>query len=285
MKSLSLPQGHRSAAVKLSAAAFAVLALQNSAPAALVGQWIGDNYTSGNWADSTGNGHTAIPAGTLSTTDNFFNGHRAVNFSGGTFDGYFRVANNPGTLQGATALTLVAVFHPVDNGLSSGSQFWQNAGLIGNEQGGAVSDWGLGYGGTLARMGVGGPDTTISSTGAVTLNATHVMIGTWASDGTMALYLDGVQVAQTTTAPTAPRSAQAIPDFALGANLGLNNGDTKVFNGMIAEFRVYNDATQNIAQLTNDLTNTYAVPEPGSITLITFGVLSALGLRRRSRAA
>ena len=44
----------------LAAAVVAGLIGAGSAQGALVGQWIGDNYTTGNWADSSGNGNTLV---------------------------------------------------------------------------------------------------------------------------------------------------------------------------------------------------------------------------------
>ena len=115
------------------AAVAVTLGTAATSQAALVGQWKGDGYVTGqNWADSSGSGNIGLPAnGTSTATPNAFNGHAGVTFGG---VGYFNVANtfsNPTTP--ANALTLAAVFKPTTTGTSSGAQFWQNSGLIGNE--------------------------------------------------------------------------------------------------------------------------------------------------------
>src|SRR5437016_1467329 len=84
----------------LAAAAASGLAA-GSARAALVAEWKGDTYTTGNWVDSTTNGHDATPVGSVTTTPNAFNGHAGVNFAGGNgaaASGFFTVTNNASTL-------------------------------------------------------------------------------------------------------------------------------------------------------------------------------------------
>ena len=269
--------------MKAVAAAAASGAMVCSAQAALVGQWKADTYTSGNWVDSTGNGHDATPVGTLTTTANAFNGHAGINFPGGngaTASGFFKVTNDTNTLVGAPALTLVAVFNPTAAGTSVGGQFWQKSGLIGNEQPGAVNDWGMGFAGGVADAGIGAPDTTILS-GNLALNQTHVAIETWDSTGTLTLYVDGAQAAQMTTTATAPRDNNQFGAFALGADVAAQNGDLHIFTGQIAELRVYNDNSQDIAALTTSLQATYGVPEPASLGLLSLGGIGLLTRRRR----
>src|SRR4051812_48689438 len=171
----------------VAAAVGAVLAGGGLARGAKVGDWIGDNYTSGasTWADSSGAGSNAsVPAGITAPTStaNVFNGHKSVNFPGGEgagAPGWFSVPATASNTLGATALTWVAVVKTTATQTSNGGQFWQKQGLIGKEEGGAVNDWGFGVGGANGDVGVGNPDTTISTTTAVNDGATHVLIGVW----------------------------------------------------------------------------------------------------------
>jgi hypothetical protein len=256
------------------------------ARADLVGQWKSDTYTGGaSWTDSSGKGNTATAVGTIATAPNTFNGHPAVLFTGGdgaAATGFFKVTNSATVAVGATGLTMVAVFKPTAANTSTGGQFWQKSGLIGNENPGAVNDWGLGYGASQADVGIGNPDTTIVS-GTVPLNQGLVEIGTWDTSGKLTLYVNGVQVAQNTAAPTAARDANALGAFALGASLGTQNGDTHVLTGQVAELRLYNDNTESIAALTSSLSQTYAVPEPSALGLL--GLAGFTTMLRRKRAS
>jgi hypothetical protein len=86
-------------------------------------------------------------------------------------------------------------------------------------------------------------------------------------------------VNQITTAPTAARVSTGFP-VALGASVGTQNNDLHIFNGQVAELRIYNDATTDPAAIYNGLRNTYVVPEPGTSTCIALGLL-AFGRRRQ----
>jgi hypothetical protein len=128
-------------------------------------------------------------------------------------------------------------------------------------------------------MGVGAPDTTIVSPVRDPAGVPYIVIGVWSTTGTMTLYVDGVQAAQNTTSPTAARDANAFPNFALGSSVSVQNGDTHVFTGQIAELRAYNSA-EDPAALNASLRNIYIVPEPVSATLLGLGALPFFTRRR-----
>lgn len=286
------PRPFRQKRSGLLAAALALfLAAAHPARAALFGDWIADNYSTAGttWADSSGNGHTATTIGvtSLSLSTGAFGTHKGINFAGGNGTGalgYFTVTN-AAPLVGATSLTLVAVMRPTAAG-TGGANFYNTAGLIGNEQSGTVNDWALGFGNGQADAGIGGAsnDKTITS-GALTLNTSYVEIATWdATTGSLKLYINGTQVAQTTTS-TAARDATGT--FALGADTALNNGDLHIFTGQVAELQIYTDL-QNVSTLSSTLAAKYGVvPEPstwlGGLACVGLS-LCALCRRWRARA-
>lgn len=266
----------------IAGAVLAGLLGATSANAALKGQWIADNYTAGNWSDSSGNSNTATAVGTPVSTPAVFGGHKGVTLNGTS---YFTVPNSASVVLGATNLTLAAVFLPTAPETSSGGQFWQNSGLIGDEQGGSVGDWGLsvgtntGSGVTTANFGVGNPDITVTSA-AIALAKPHVAVATWSNTGVETLYVDGVAVTQNSVSTTPRDASNTVAGFALGANLAVVNGDLKPFIGSLAELRVYDDTTVDPVALSNTLAATYA-PEPGSLALIGVGGLALLRRRRK----
>src|SRR3954466_8481928 len=74
--------------MRLAMAVVAGLSAAGTAQAALIGQWTGDNYTAGNWTDSSGNNNTGTAVGApvaLPGTPLAFNGHKSVAFAGADY--------------------------------------------------------------------------------------------------------------------------------------------------------------------------------------------------------
>ncbi len=65
--------------------------------------------------------------------------------------------------------------------------------------------------------------------------------------------------------------------------VGTGPGISDSFVGKIAELRLYDSAAIDVDAVNTDLTNTYLIPEPGSLALLGLGGLLMLG-RRRSAA-
>ena len=219
----------------------------SSADAALVADWTADTFVDGaNWTSNTG-GIVATRTGAPLSLPAYFNGKKAVEFTG--ID-YFTVpaASNP--VAGATAFTMVAVFEPTAFGAAGGS-FWQCSGLIGMEQGGDVADWGFGWLGDRINGGVGLPELTMLSE-PKPLNQTQIAMMTWNNSGQQRLFVNGVLVDSDLNASTAARNPG---DFGLAAITG---GGSNPFTGKIAELQIHNtDETANAATIYTALRDKY----------------------------
>ncbi|MBK1882544.1 hypothetical protein JIN85_08960 [Luteolibacter pohnpeiensis] len=222
--------------------------LSTSSDAAMVGQWVGDDYTQGDssWASRVDN----IPAVAVNgpfTTEEHFNGHRAVDL----ISEYFQVeaADNP--LAASTQFTLAVAFYPMEEGASA-ANYYQASGLVGMEEAGIVNDWGLGWGGAKVVAGIGNPDLTISSP-VIELSKLQVAVLTWnGATGVETLYVNGLQVATQSGTGSSDRNSNG---FSIGA---MTATGSLPFNGQIGEVRLYNtDETENVQAITSDLLQTY----------------------------
>ena len=100
---------------------------------------------------------------------------------------------------------------------------------------------------------------------SIELNRTHVAVMTFQFEGkpknaaTMTLYLDGTMVAEDTK-PSEARSKR-IP-LALGA---MSADGAKPFSGLLAEVRIYDDASEDVPAITDTLLKTYTNPRSDGI--------------------
>jgi hypothetical protein len=192
------------------------------------------------WVDSTGNGYNAIQPlvsrQPLFIT-NVFNGNPAIRFnaSSNSYLWLYRPVQDD--------FTMIFVFRS-SQGLGTGINFWEGAGLINGEQSGAVSDFGLALnanGQILA--GVGNPDTTIRSGTGFNNNQPHVVtFKRTRNTGAIALYVDGVLVAAGTGGTQSLGSPNCL---VLGAQGVVNN----YLSGDFAEVQVYSAALSDAERL------------------------------------
>ena len=161
------------------------------------------------WTDSSGNGNNAIQPLTArrpTFSANAINGKPAIHFDAS--DESYLWLRRP--VQGDFTIMMV---YQSSQGVGTGTDFYQGAGLLGGEVGGVVNDFGLSLnanGRVLA--GTGNPDTTISSAAGFNDGQPHVV--TFQRDqslGTIRLYVDGVGVSDTggTQSLTAPECPDA----------------------------------------------------------------------------
>ncbi|WP_052573789.1 LamG-like jellyroll fold domain-containing protein [Haloferula sp. BvORR071] len=116
-----------------------------------------------------------------------------------------------------------------------GNAWYGGSGILDAEVGGVVPDFGLTMISNRAAFGIGGPDTTITSTVAINNGVWHHLAATYELNGAMKLYVDGVQRASA-TGPTGARTAPA------NFNIGSVGGAGGFFNGSIDEVRIYDTA-------------------------------------------
>jgi predicted alpha-1,6-mannanase (GH76 family) len=192
------------------------------------------------WPDVSGNGFSALQ--TVSANQPMFvasaiNGQPAVRFNAANSSHlwfYRPVADD---------FTMIFVFQS-SQGLSTGQNFWEGAGLINGEQGGTVNDFGLSLnanGQILA--GTGNPDVTIRSSTGWNNGAPHVVtFKRIKSSGTLVLYVDGGLVA---SGGSGTQSLNAPNFLVLGGQGVLNN----FLTGDLGEVQIYSAALADADRL------------------------------------
>ena len=186
------------------------------------------------WPDASGKGFHATQ-GNVSFQPTFvtgaINGLPAVRFNSAnqTYLAFPRPVQD--------SFTIICVFRS-SQGIGTGQNFWNGAGLVNGEMPNTVNDFGLSLnanGKVLA--GTGNPDVTIASTSTSYTNGQpHVVVfKRTRSTGALALYVDGVAQG---TATGSQLTLNAPTQLVLGAQQTLNN----YLTGNIAEVKIYNAA-------------------------------------------
>ena len=212
------------------------------APVPVLTAWFKANAISGvanggpvaSWIDASGKGNHATQ-GSVSLQPTLvtgaINGLPVVRFNA-TNQTYLAF---PRTVQ--DDFTIVCVFRS-SQGIGTGQNFWNGAGLVNGEMPNTVNDFGLSLnanGNLLA--GSGNPDVTIASSNSTYANGQpHVVVfQRTRSSGALELYVDGLAQG---TATGGKFALTAPPQLVLGAQQTLNNYMT----GDIAEVKIYNQA-------------------------------------------
>ena len=115
-------------------------------------------------------------------------------------------------------------------------QWYAGKGLVDGFTAVGAADLGTALNGGKFSIGVGGTDTTLTSTVAVNDGRWHHVVGTRSSStGAMQIYVDGV-LNNSVTGPTGPRAAAA--DFCIGSiQTGVSTG---FYNGALDQVQIYN---------------------------------------------
>ena len=212
------------------------------------------------WTDSTGNGYNAtnrVVAQEPVFVTNAMNGLPVVRFLANysTFLALPAVISND--------FTIACVFRSTQ-GVGSGTEYWQGAGLISGEVAGTGNKFAssLNASGEIL-CGDGSPDNTAVSATGYNSGVPHVFaFERVQSTGLISLYVDGA-FASSVTGSTA--SLTSPPRLVLGAQQDLSS----FLSGDIAEIRIFdtalNDANRQFAQ--NSLMAQYGIGAASSLSL------------------
>ncbi|MBC8096948.1 MAG: hypothetical protein H7Y43_14165, partial [Akkermansiaceae bacterium] len=196
------------------------------------------------WTDASGRGYHATQ-GNLSSQPTFvtgaINGLPVVRFNS-TNQTHL---NFPRPVQ--DNFTIICVFRS-SQGIGTGQNFWNGAGLVSGERPNPVNDFGLSLNAAGRLLaGTGNPDVTIASSSVSYTNGQpHVVIFTRTrSTGALALYVDGVAQGSGTGSQLA---LNAPAQLTLGAQQTLNN----FLTGDIAEVKIYAAALNDSDRLAEE---------------------------------
>ncbi len=183
------------------------------------------------WIDSSGSGNTATQSATTSQPSYVsaaINGRPAVRFNAAESD------NLAFTRPVKDNFAIFCVFRSTQ-GLGTGTNFYEGAGLVSGEKGGVTNDFGLSLNANGRLLaGTGSPDVTIASTGSTFKNGSaHVAVfKRTKATGLLELFADGVAQG---TVTGGVQSLTAPASLILGSHPVLNN----YLTGDIAEVKIY----------------------------------------------
>jgi hypothetical protein len=209
--------------------------------------------TVANWPDTTGNGNNATQS-TASRRPTFvtggINGLPVVRFTGSnsTYLSFARPVQDD--------FTIFCVYRS-SQGVGTGTQFYQGAGLVNGEMPGVVNDFGMSLNANGKLLaGTGNPDMTIVSSSSIYTNGQpHIVtFRRTRSTGALSLYVDGVsQGSATGGTPSLTSPSQLV----LGAQQTLLN----YLTGDIAEVKIYSAALSDSERIAeeNGLTCKYGL--------------------------
>src|SRR5580698_5538149 len=229
-------------------------------------QWVADDYASGgSWADRI-HGVEAVPDGapTPLAVAGAFGLHNGVRRNNGTTGngGFLIPGGEPPT--GLTSYTIAVVFLATSGG-PSGSSYYSDDIIFGYDiSGTGQPDWGVSWGGSSSLIGQGvvagigrlnGDSGLQTGSTPLALNTTHAAVFQMnGSSGAETLFVDGVQVGQNTGLTIlAPVNSNGNGEIPLLSNF--NSTIATAFTGLLAEVRVYTNATVSGTALSSYLQN------------------------------
>jgi O-glycosyl hydrolase len=154
----------------------------------------------GNAQDATGHGNDGVISGNVTFVTGKLGAQAAQ------FDGTSSYVQIPRSISNHFTIS----FWVKTTATASTGQWWAGKGLVDGEVSGTVDDFGVALVGGRAALGIGNPDTTITSTGSVNDGQWHHVAATRdAVSGVMQLFIDGALQAAT----NGPTGTKAAPPF------------------------------------------------------------------------
>jgi len=124
-------------------------------------------------------------------------------------------------------------------------QWYSGPGLVDGDLPGSQNDFGTALVGAKFAVGIGNPDTTLSSKTSINDGNWHHVAATWnMNNGALVVYVNGV-LDVTGSGPTGPRTSPS------SLCIGRTPQDPQYFPGSLADVRLYNSVlgSQQIAAL------------------------------------
>lgn len=186
-----------------------------------------------NTLDSSSNNNDGVPSGALTYSSGKIGNYCA------SFDGTSSFV----TIQPVARTNFTVAMWVQTTNTGTGSDWYNGAGLVDGEVTGSKADWGCSILNSKFALGIGSPDTTISTGIPVDDGAWHYLVATRDSaSGIVKLYVDGVLNAFG-SAPTGPRtdpnelrigaSQTAVPVFFKG-----NIDDLKIYDHVLSDQQI-----------------------------------------------
>ena len=172
----------------------------------------------------------------ISTNNGTNNGATFVDGAVGSFAAQFNGTSSyiqiPKSVTGS--FTMAMWLQTTDTGGTG--QWWAGHGLVDGECAGTTTDFGTALNGGKFSVGIGAPDTTLTSTVSVNDGKWHHVVATWNStSGAMQVYVDGT-LNGSAAGPTGTRAAP--PNLRIGSiQTGASGG---FFKGALDQVQIYN---------------------------------------------
>lgn len=194
----------------------------------------------GDVLDYSGNGLNGVNKGATFVSPGYTTGAEAAQFNG-TSTSFVQIPRSVGVSGSGFTISLW-----VKTTQTAGSGPWYAGnGLVDGYLPGPQNAFGVSLDGTKFALGIGNPDTTLTSATTINDGNWHHVAATWnMTSGAMAVYVNG-SLDSSGTGPTGPRTADST------LCIGRTPQNPNFFNGEIADVRLYSTVftAQQIASL------------------------------------